>query len=176
MASVDAVTVALKSLGRAFAGTVDAERIALYYAALDDIEDADLLRATAALIKTHTGEFIPPPSHIRRAAGANRPVAVDVAAVTRAIEKLGIYNPNVGMIYPDIGAVRERLGDAIAYAYASAGGTRLFADNDTTRDIATREFANAIADAANRPGAFPILGSVNPMPLLSAPADAPEDP
>jgi len=137
MASERAIAAALKMLGRAFAGVVDAERVELYRAALDDLTDEQMGAATVLVIRTHTGEFIPPPAVLRKAV-APAPIAVDSAAIIRRIEKLATYNPNAGMIYPPTDVVREQLGDATAYAYAAAGGPRLFSENETGRDIATR--------------------------------------
>lgn len=152
MATSRAVAAALAVLGRAFAGVVDEERVDVYCAALEDLSDADLAIATAHVVKTHTGEFIPPPAVLRKAV-APAPIAVDSSAVLRRIENLAIYSPQAGMIYPRGDVVRDALGEAIAYAYAAAGGERVFSDNETTREIATREFQKALAEAVSRPGA-----------------------
>ncbi len=53
--------------------------------------------------------------------------------------------------------MRQQLGDAIAYAYAAAGGTRVFSDNEVSRDIAEREFQKAMTEAVNRPVTAPLL-------------------
>jgi hypothetical protein len=159
MASERAVAAALKMLGRAFAGVVDVERVELYRAALDDLSDAELARATLLVIRSHTGEFIPPPAVLRKAV-APAPVAIDSAGIIRRIEKLATYNPNAGMIYPCVETVRGELGDATAYAYAAAGGPRLFSENDVGRDIATREFTRAMTEATSRPtAALPVIGA-----------------
>jgi hypothetical protein len=161
MASERAIVAAFKILSRAFAGVVDKERVDVYCAALEDLSDTELATAVTHVVKTHTGEFIPPPAVIRKAV-APAPVAVDATAVIRKIEKLATYNPNVGMVYPRVEDVRTALGDAAAYAYAAAGGPRVFSDNETSRDIATREFQKAMADAANLPGSdLPIIGVTN---------------
>lgn len=166
MASNRAVATALKILGRAFAGIVDEHRIEVYAAALEDLSDGELATATAIVVKTHLGEFIPPPAVIRKAV-APAVATVDGEGVLRQVAKLATYTPTQGMIYPRVDLVRERLGDVIAYAYAAAGGTRVFSDNDTTRDIATREFVKAMTDAVNRPGAdLPIIGAPGPRIAL----------
>lgn len=155
-------------LGRAFAGVVDEERIAVYCAALEDLSDEQLAIATAYIVKMHAGEFIPPPAVIRKAV-APAPVVVDAAAVIRQIAKLGTYSPHCGMIYPAINAVREALGDAVAYAYAAAGETRVFSESETTREIAAREFQRAMTEIVNRPeGALPILNGPRPDPAIAA--------
>lgn len=166
MASSTAVSAALKMLARAFAGSVDVERIELYRAALEDLSDAELAAATTIVIKTHTGDFIPPPAVLRKAV-APAPIAVDAHALVRRIEKLATYNPNVGMIYPATSVVHEQLGEAIAYAYAAAGGPRLFSEDDTGREIATREFQRAMAEAASRP-----MASLPVVDTRSLPAES----
>jgi hypothetical protein len=159
MASERAIGAALKLLGRAFAGVVDEARIEVYTAALEDLSDEELRTATTLVIRQHTREFIPPPAVLRKAI-APAPVAIDGAGIIRRIEKLATYNPNVGMIYPPTDTVREQLGDAAAYAYAAAGGPRLFSENETGRDIAVREFQRVMVEAASRPQALlPVIGS-----------------
>lgn len=158
MASKAAVVAALKLLGRAYAGVIDAAKVDVYHAALDDLTDADVQRAVAAVIKSHTGDFIPPPAVLRKAV-APAPVAVDADAILRRVEQLATYNAAAGTIYPSTATVEQQLGDAIGYAYASAGGPRVFSDNATTRDIARRDFQNALRDAVSRPdAALPVIG------------------
>lgn len=168
MASERAIVAAFKILSRAFAGVVDKERVNVYCAALEDLSDAELATATAHVVKTHTGEFIPPPAVLRKAV-APAALVVDAAAVIRQIEKLATYSPHAGMIYPVLATVHSQLGEAAAYAYAAAGGTRVFSENETSRDIAVREFQKALTDAANRPMAdLPILGTPSALRLLEA--------
>lgn len=160
MASEKAVGVALKMLARAFAGTVDPERVEVYIAALSDLSDDDVARATTFTIRNYTGEYIPPPAVLRSFVRTNAE-AIDTGAIVRRIEKLATYVPNSGMVYPPVVKVREAMGDAAAYAYAAAGGVRLFADNQTTRDIASREFERALIEARRaviRGVSLPILG------------------
>lgn len=157
MASRQAISTALKLLSRAFAGVVDQTRVEVYGAALEDLSDEEIATATALVIKTHTGEFIPPPAVLRKAV-APAPVAVDAEAIVRRIEKLATYNPNRGMVPPAVSTVEERLGPTVAYAYAAAGGPSLFAENDVGRSIALREFQRAMTEAASRPGiALPVF-------------------
>lgn len=159
MASKRAVATALKMLGRAFAGVVDEPRIEVYAAALEDLTDEELATAATLVIRNYTGEFIPPPAVIRKAI-APAPVAVDAPSIIRRIEKLMTYNPNMGMLPPPTETVRTQLGEQAAYAYAAAGGPRLFSDNETTREIAARDFQRAMAEAVGRPQApLPVLGA-----------------
>lgn len=170
MASVKAVATSLKMLGRAFAGTVDDAKVEVYHAALARLSDAELATATAHVIKTYTREFIPPPAILLEAV-APAATVVDAPSILRKIEKLGSYNPSVGMIYPHADTVRDSLGEAAAYAYVAAGGPRVFADDETTRSIASREFQRAFTEAANRPeAALPVLG-VESRPLLESGGD-----
>ncbi len=164
MATSKAVLSALKMLSRAFAGVVDPERVELYRVALDDLSDEQLAAATVIVIRTHTGEFIPPPAVLRKAV-APAPVAIDVAGIVRQIEKLAAYTPGAGMQYPAVRTVREELGESVGYAYAAAGGARLFAEDATTRSIAAREFQRAMTEAVSRPAtALPLIGAESCLP------------
>lgn len=168
MASSKAVLAALKMLSRAFAGVVDAERVELYRVALDDLSDEQIATATAGVIRTHTGEYIPPPAVLRKAI-APAAVVVDSTALVREIEKLATYNPNSGMIAPSVALVRERLGEAVGYAYAAAGAQLVLSDDATTRAIALRDFQRAMREAAERPqAALPVLG-LDALPAATDP-------
>jgi hypothetical protein len=159
MASKSAVFAALKLLGRAFAGTVDEPKADVYHAALEELSDEELARATTIVIKTHTSDFIPPPAVLIRAVAPAR-LAIDSGAIVRQIEKLAVYTPGGGMVYPPTCVVARELGTGVAYAYAAAGGSRLFSENDTGRDIAVREFERALSEASHRPAAeLPLLGA-----------------
>lgn len=166
MATLEGTAAALKVLGRAFAGVVDKAKVDVYFAALEDLSDADLMHAVTVVVKTHTGEFIPPPAVLRKAVAPAAPV-VDSAGLIRQIERLSHYSPAAGMSYPPVQVVYDRLGAQTAYAYAAAGGPRLFSENETTRDIAAREFAKACVEASTRPAeALPILDRPAGLPLL----------
>jgi hypothetical protein len=119
------------------------------------------MAAAVYLVKTHTGEFIPPPGVLRKAITPTKAAHLEVAPLIRRIEKLATYNPNAGMIYPPTSVVQEQLGDEAAYAYAAAGGPRLFSESDTSRDIAQREFASALTEAIHR--------SESGLPTIAAP-------
>lgn len=165
MASLDAVGACLKMFARAYTGGVfDDGRVEVYAAALEDLTDEQLANATVRVIKSHERDFIPPAAVILAAARAERS-AVDVGAVLNEIHRLAIYNPASGMIYPSVRAVRESLGDAVANAYADAGGTLVFSGpEDVGGQIARREFRQALNDAAVRGAPLPML------PMLGHPA------
>jgi hypothetical protein len=154
MANEEAIAASLKILGRAFAGDVDGERIELYRAALDDLTDSEIAKATILLVRTYDGVFIPPPAKIRAAVGADRVAPADVDAVIRRIKALSVYTPASGMIAPGVAVVREKLGEAAAQAYAAGGAERMFRDGDEVgSDIARREFATVFADWSKRTAA-----------------------
>jgi hypothetical protein len=156
-------------LSCAFAGDVDEERLNLYSAALEELSDEELARATTIVVKTHTGGFIPPPAVILKAVAATRPT-VDVDAMIRSIENLGKYSPHVGKIYPRVEAVRQALGDGMAYAYAAAGGKQLFSENDVSRQIATREFQKAAEYVVSLPAGSPLPVIGGPLESKSLPS------
>ena len=145
MASRRAVSAALKMLALTFAGDVSGERVDLYAAALEDVDDGALAAATLQLVKTHKGEWIPVPAVIREAAGADVQPRADVEDIVSRISRLSEYNPH-GQRGPRVGAVRVAMGDAIASAYGAVGGSsRLIDSTDaTTRDIALRDFAKEL--------------------------------
>lgn len=158
MASRVAVGRAMATLARAFAGVVDDAKIDVYSAAWDDLTDEQLLAAMTVVCRQWEGAFIPPPAVIRRAV-APAESAVDGGKFVRQISKLGTYNANVGWIYPSVERVRDELGESVAYAYSAAGRERLFADDDTTRSIAQREFDQALLEAAAK--------GANGLPVLT---------
>lgn len=171
MASKKAVASALAMLGRAFAGDVTPERAELYHTALAELTDDETRAATAYVIRTYTAPFIPPPA-VLIAAVKPHPVAVDGESVLKEIaRRLASHSPTVGMCYPGAASVQREFGALVAYAYTAAGGaSRLYSNDDTTRDIALREFQHTLTDAAKRDhAALPILaGSADGVLLLDA--------
>lgn len=164
MASKQGIYAAFKVLSRAFAGTVDAEKVDLYHAALEDLSDEAIATATVKVVKEWTGQFIPPPALIRNAVGANATPVIDVDSIRYHIEKLGEYNPNVGWIYPSNQKVQAILGESIAVAYAIAGKA-LFSENETTASIATREFREALETEVRHSGMAAIALPEKPKQL-----------
>ena len=164
MASRKQVTDSLMVLAANFSGAVTAEKVKLWVIALGDVSDADLCRAVAHVVKTYQREFLPPVAVIRAAAAAG---GTDAEALLCRIDLAGSYNPQTGWTPPRLEAVRQQFGDAVAEAYGLAGGgSRLFASNETTRDIAARDFAEALKAAA--PGGLSL-----PAPAIRAALPAP---
>jgi hypothetical protein len=118
-----------------------------------DVADGPFLGACTALAVEQGRTFFPTPGELM-ALAAPAPV-VDVNGLLTQIHDLGEYGP-VGWRYPSMLSIRAALGDAVGNAYLEAGGARVFADNETTRDIARREFGKALAASAKRP-ANPLL-------------------
>jgi len=169
MASRKAVMASLVILGRAFAGKVDGDKAEVYAGALEDVTDAELAKVTVALVKTHEGEFIPSPATIRRAVLGDERPKLDVDRIIREIDRMGGHSPAGGWCNASVAHVRELAGNAIADAYAEVGGSRLFADDARTRDIAAAEFRRALASASGATlyAAFPPWAVANP-PRLAA--------
>jgi len=170
MATRRAVLASLTLFALTFAGDVSPARIDLYVAALDDVTDEQLGAATVRLVKTHRGEWIPVPAVIREAAGANALPAIDAGRLLREIDRLGEHNPATGWQSPSVEVVRQIKGDAVADAYAAAGGPeRLFEGGATTREIAAREFAQEMAAQVKTRGAAALLPPAAPaVPQLAA--------
>lgn len=168
MASDTAIRMALKSLVAAgYAGDITAERVKAWHWALEDLTDAQVQVGTERTIREYTNPFLPPAAVIREKAGANR-VAPDVDQVVRRISALGGYaGGNVGWCAPRGDVVREKLGDAVADAYASVGGERLFGGDDTGRSIALRDFGQALSDAVAAHG--PNALAAPSRPAIAAP-------
>lgn len=165
MASRVAVAKAMAVLGATFPRDVTKELVAIYAGALQDVDDAALERAVGQAVATL--RYFPVPAELRDLAGANR-VAIDVEPVLARIVAMGSYLPTSGTTYPSVQRVREVLGDGVAEAYSLAGGARVFSGNETTRDIARREFAEALRDAVRVYGKA-VLAAVEQAKALPAP-------
>lgn len=130
---------------------------ALYYVTLSDRLTTEQFESAAQRVFAEYDDFgFPPPAVFF----AQVPPVVDGQKILRQITQLATYSPHVGMIAPHVGIVREALGDVIADAYASAGGRRLFSDDETTRSIAERDFQKAAEQYAAMPD--------TPRPLLES--------
>lgn len=120
----------------------------VYEMALSDLTDEQVQIATATLVRTAT--FFPKPAEIRKAVGANTQPPPDVAGILNRICGLVTYH-NGHEYMPSVERVREMCGDAIAQAYGYVGPNRMegvvFGGIGTGVDIATREFAEALAEA-----------------------------
>jgi hypothetical protein len=105
--------------------------------------DDELLAAARRAATTPGRTFFPTPGEIAEMRVVES--VVDSGKLLRTIEKMSAYSPQVGMIAPNVQQVRDVHGDAIADAYAAAGGgIRCFANDDTSRSIAAREFHKAM--------------------------------
>lgn len=144
-------------------GTATAEAWSMTFAEWDDATLESCARSAAL---TPGRSFFPTPGEIAAFRVAE---PVDAGALLREISALGQYNPHSGWLYPRIDAVRERLGDAIASAYAAAGAERCFADDDsTTQSIARRAFGVELAAAQKLHPNRPLLCAPTTPPLLAA--------
>ena len=98
-----------------------------------------------------------------------RPAAVSAVELLRRITALGHEGPHFEWVLPSVERVRECLGDGIAAAYGAVGPHRLNSDNPTTREIAERDFAEAVdgvPEAVRADGLA--LASGGTVPALSA--------
>ena len=73
-----------------------------------------------------------------------RTAAVSATELLRRIVALGHEGPHFEWVLPTVERVRGALGDGIAAAYGAVGPHRLNSDNPTTREIAERDFAEAV--------------------------------
>lgn len=136
---------------------------ALYYVTLSRSLTTEQFELAAQRVFDEYDDFGFPPPHVFL--GFVQPAPVfDVAAISRQIEKLSAYSPQAGMIPPPAGTVREHFGNVVADAYATVSGARLFANDDTTRAIAQREFGIALTEYAALPD--------NERPLIASPVEA----
>lgn len=127
----------------------------------EDTPDTDFLKACKVLCRENGRTFFPSPGEIF-AVLAPAPASYDIDSLCATIHDLGSYDPIRGWCYPSIQTLREKLGDAVADAYALAGGSaQVFANADSDgrsvgRDIARRTLAKELAKPAplsiqNRP-------------------------
>lgn len=130
-----------------------------------DWPDAELNRCAVEAARESGRTFFPTPGEIAAYRAHYLPPVMDHEFVLRQIEKLSVYNPHRGMVPPRIDEVREKLGAHVAAAYALGGGCRIFADGETTRDIARREFEKALQDIRTNPREYG-------LPPIAAPIEA----
>ena len=166
MASKRAIAAALAMLAEARPREITTRTIAVYFAALEDLSDEQLEHATARAVREL--KFFPAPAELRDFAGANVTPFVDADVQLARLEALGSYHPASGWRAPSVDHVRQVLGDAMAEAYSLGGAARLFAGNETTRDIARREFAQELRLLVKERG---LAAVVAPL-ALPAPSEA----
>jgi hypothetical protein len=131
---------------------------ALYYVTLSrDLSTAEFEAAAQKVFEEYDDFGFPPP-HVFLGYAKPAPV-FDTAALARQIERLSVYSPQSNMIPPPAGTVREHFGNVVADAYATVSGARLFANDDTTRAIAQREFGVALTEYAAQPDNRPLIAS-----------------
>ena len=128
-------------------GVVTSDAWAMAFA---DWSDDDLLSCARRAATTPGRTFFPTPGEISAMRVAIAPVG-NGAAILRQIEKLSAYSPQAGMIAPPVVTVREAFGALAADAYAMAGAHRCFANDDTTRSIAQREFQKNLEEYSAGP-------------------------
>ena len=143
--------------------------------AFADWSDADLHACAKQAAATPGRTFFPTPGEI--AAFRKVTPIVDAARLLRQIEKLGHNVAGQGYFAPQVWLVREKLGDVVADAYASAGGPpRCFSDEEITRNIAFREFQKYATEYAAMPSSErPLLGN-DAGPRRISPRNAPAEP
>ena len=146
---------------------VTAETVAFYALGLEELTDDQVKVATRLAARDCT--FLPSPAELAKLVGAHR-VVFDVEPILDAIRALGSYLPTSGTTHARVERVREALGDGIAEAYSCAGGARMFSGNETTRDIAQREFAEALRDVVRLRGRETVLAPVEARRALPSPS------
>ena len=129
--------------------TITADTGAAWELLMRDVGNRAFLEACLTLAKERGRTFFPTPAEVL--ALADPAQVYDPEAVVREIARLGGYNPNVGWIYPRVDEVRQRLGAAIADAYAEAGASQMFSEQSVGRDIALRTFRDALQREAVLP-------------------------
>jgi hypothetical protein len=142
--------------------------IALYYTLLSRCLSTSEFEAAAQRVFAEYHDFGFPPAAAFLAAAKRATLShLDAEAVLRRIEQLSTYTPSAGMIAPNVGTVREALGDLAADAYGSSGGARLFADNETTRAIARRDFQKELNEGAAAASVEAVAQLCAPPPRLA---------
>jgi hypothetical protein len=159
MASAEAIGTVLALLHEYYPNRpLSPNTLAAWRLAFVDIPDADLSAAVMLVAKQPGRTFFPTPGEIF-AVLTEKIAPPPTEELLRSIQQLGFYTPQHGWINPRVDAVRECFGDAIASAYGYVGPGRLYSDNDTTREIARRDFGLALLDAMDTPAAWRQLRS-----------------
>lgn len=143
MATSNAIKKALAILQSVFPRDLTPELAEAYHLALADVDDDTLGESVGVCLRTC--KFFPVPAELRAAMPRPRALPVDAMGVARQIQSLGHYNPH-GWVYPSVKTVREKMGRAAAEAYGTVGSDRLYSENETTRGIAERDFAQVLRE------------------------------
>jgi hypothetical protein len=145
MASHETVARALAIMQELWSREITPELVRIYRAALADVDDDALLAAVRRALATC--KFFPVPAELRDLAGVARPrlePAPDVAELVRQIWGHAEDSPGYGQRPPRVELVRQVFGDSVAEAYGYVGPERLFSSNETTWQIARRDFAEEL--------------------------------
>jgi hypothetical protein len=145
MASHETVARALAIMQELWSREITPELVRIYRAALADVDDDTLLAAVRRALASC--KFFPVPAELRHLAGVGRPrlePAPDVAELVRQIWGHAEDSPGYGQRPPRVELVRRVFGDSVAEAYGYVGPERLFASNETTWQIARRDFAEEL--------------------------------
>jgi hypothetical protein len=149
MANTAAVATALAYLHELYPSRpITDATLAAFTEALACLSDTQVIDAAKRVGSERGRTFFPSAGEILGAVPpAPAPPTPDADSILQQIDGMGQYNPNAGWVRPSVERIRDRFGDDLAAAYAAEGPHRLYADNDTTRDIARAAFSKAITAA-----------------------------
>jgi hypothetical protein len=171
MASLKCVTAVLAAWHELYpTRELTADTAAVWSRLFPDVSDQDFTIAGDACARQAGRKFFPTPGELAFFLESDEPPAISAHEMLRRIRSLCVYDVGIGYVYPRVETVRSVLGDAAAQAYGNVGPHRLGSDNQTTRDIAERDFAGVLEreQAAHPPrsSSFPQLGSGEQPPEL----------
>ncbi len=158
MATDRAVGIALATLLETFpTREITAQTVKVWGKVLAGTDDDALGRAVLRLCRDPERRFFPTSGELFAELQTEIPKpAVDFEVIQKQISDLGSYNPNMGWVYPRVQPVREKLGDAVADAYAACGAARLFSDDEIGRSIAQREFRQELESQVSAGSPLPL--------------------
>lgn len=173
MASVDAIRDGLAVLHEAFpTRPITTKTGKVFYGLFRETDDDAFLSACRTLARQRGRVFFPTPGEITALLAPR--VAIDMDRLLEAIANQGQHTPT-GFLFPRIERVRLVFGDEIGSAYAFAGAAKLYSENETSRDIARREFREYL-DTASGPDITPWLVGNKLERLLPPPDRPPQQP
>ena len=144
MASRSVIARGLALLHESFpTRAITEETGAAWVAIFAEVPDGDFLRACLLLCREAGRTFFPTSGEVM-AYASPAPPQPDAMGALRQIAALSTYDPATGNHPPRVELVREKLGDAFAFAYGQAMASRLFSGSPMTREIAERDFAEAL--------------------------------
>lgn len=137
MASPDAVKMVLKILDSAWPRPLDLEardeRNVVYYEALDDLSDEEVLAAAKLALKNE--RFFPSPGvlreFVRPKVSVDAAITSEAAAAYERVLSCNYYTPESGAVW-SYRQIRDEIGEAAAEAWAAAGGNSSFSWADET--------------------------------------------